>query len=452
MIRTLGTVFDRWARKWMPDPMLFAILLTFVTYAMGLIFTESGPFQMIQHWYKGFWDLLAFAMQMCLILVTGHALATSPLIRRSIARLAEIPSSQSGAVFLVGLTAAMASWINWGLGIIIGALIAREVGRSGHRRGIPIHYPLLGAAGYAGFLTWHGGLSGSAPLLVATKDHFLFNQIGIIPTSETLFSTMNLVISIALIALIPITCMLMAPQKEDEIKTITDIDPRLADEKEATSRSTNQVQALVIADKIENSQLISWIIGLTGMTYVVWYFATRGFKLDLNIVNFTFLFLGILFQRTPASYIAATREGAQACAGIIVQFPFYAGIMGMMKFSGLVAIIAGWFVAISTPLTYPVLTFLSSGLVNLFVPSGGGQVAVQGPIMVEAARTLAVPMNKTLMAIAYGDEWTNMLQPFWALALLGITGLKAREIVGYTMVVLVISAIIFMVGLLVLPA
>ena len=169
-------------------------------------------------------------MQMCLILVTGHALATSPLIRRSIARLAEIPSSQSGAVFLVGLTAAIASWINWGLGIIIGALIAREVGRSGHRRGIPIHYPLLGAAGYAGFLTWHGGLSGSAPLLVATKDHFLFNQIGIIPTSETLFSTMNLVISIALIALIPITCMLMAPQKEDEIKTITDIDPRLADE------------------------------------------------------------------------------------------------------------------------------------------------------------------------------------------------------------------------------
>ncbi len=447
MIRTLGTVFDRWARRWMPDPMLFAILLTFVTYAMGLVFTQSGPFQMIQHWYAGFWDLLAFAMQMSLILVTGHALATSPLIRRGIEKLAEIPSSQAGAIFLVGLTAAIASWINWGLGIIIGALIAREVGRSGHARGIPMHYPLLGAAGYAGFLTWHGGLSGSAPLLIATKGHFLFAQIGIIPTSETLFSVMNIIISIALVVLIPVTCMLMAPR--EQIKTITDIDPSLVENRKAAQTT---LQEVVIADRIENSRLISWIIGLAGMLYVVWYFATKGFQLDLNIVNFTFLFLGILFQGTPANYIAATRDGARACAGIIVQFPFYAGIMGMMKFSGLVAIIAGWFVTISTPATYPIFTFLSAGLVNLFVPSGGGQVAVQGPIMVEAAKTLAVPMNKTLMAVAYGDEWTNMLQPFWALALLGITGLKAREIVGYTMVVLVVSAIIFILGLGLLPA
>jgi short-chain fatty acids transporter len=315
-----------------------------------------------------------------------------------------------------------------------------------------MHYPLLGAAGYAGFLTWHGGLSGSAPLLIATEGHFLFAQIGIIPTSETLFSVMNIGVSLALIVLIPLTCMLMAPQRSDQIKTITDIDPSLVEKGPSSSVTASARQAMVIADKLENSRLISWIIGLAGMMYVIWYFATQGFKLDLNIVNFTFLFLGILFQGTPLNYIAASRDGARACAGIIVQFPFYAGIMGMMKFSGMVAIIAGWFVAISTPLTYPVFTFLSAGLVNLFVPSGGGQVAVQGPIMVEAAKALGAPMNKALMAIAYGDEWTNMLQPFWALALLGITGLKAREIVGYTMVVLVVSAVIFILGLLVLPA
>jgi short-chain fatty acids transporter len=132
---------------------------------------------MIQHWYKGFWELLAFAMQMCLILVTGHALATSPVIRRGIEHLAAIPKKQAGAVFLVGLTAAIAAWINWGLGIIVGALMAREVGRSAELRNIPVHYPLLGAAGYAGFLTWHGGLSASAPLLVATENHFLVKVI-----------------------------------------------------------------------------------------------------------------------------------------------------------------------------------------------------------------------------------------------------------------------------------
>jgi short-chain fatty acids transporter len=444
----MGRTFDGLARKWMPDPMLFAILLTFITYVIGLVLTTSGPFEMIQHWYKGFWELLAFAMQMCLILVTGHALATSPLVRRGIEHLAEIPKKQAGAVFLVGLIAAIAAWINWGLGIIVGALIAREVGRSAELRGIPVHYPLLGAAGYAGFLTWHGGLSASAPLLVATEKHFLVDEIGIIPSSQTLFSPMNIIISIVLVLLIPTICMLMAPKDKNEIERITDINPDLVKKEEIPVMPREH---MVIADKLENSMLISGIIGVAGMIYVIWFFFTQGFKLDLNIVNFTFLFLGILFQRTPINYIRAAGEGARACAGIIVQFPFYAGIMGMMKYSGLVAIIAGWFVAISSEATYPIFTFLSAGLVNLFVPSGGGQWAVQGPIMVAAAKTMDFNMNKTIMAVAYGDQWTNMLQPFWALALLGITKLKAREIVGYTMVVMVVSAFVFILGLWFLP-
>jgi short-chain fatty acids transporter len=448
MIRAMGRTFDGLARKWMPDPMLFAILLTFITYVIGLILTTSGPFEMIQHWYKGFWELLAFAMQMCLILVTGHALATSPLVRRGIEHLAEIPKKQAGAVFLVGLIAAIAAWINWGLGIIVGALIAREVGRSAELRGIPVHYPLLGAAGYAGFLTWHGGLSASAPLLVATEKHFLVDEIGIISSSQTLFSPMNIIISIVLVLLIPTICMLMAPKNKNEIERITDVNPDLVKKEEIPAMPREQ---MVIADKLENSRVISGIIGVAGMIYVIWFFFTQGFKLDLNIVNFTFLFLGILFQRTPINYIRAAGEGSRACAGIIVQFPFYAGIMGMMKYSGLVAIIAGWFVAISGEATYPIFTFLSAGLVNLFVPSGGGQWAVQGPIMVAAAKTMDFNMNKTIMAVAYGDQWTNMLQPFWALALLGITKLKAREIVGYTMVVMVVSAFVFILGLWFLP-
>jgi len=241
----------------------------------------------------------------------------------------------------------------------------------------------------------------------------------------------------------------MSPKNKEDIVTITDVDPALVEKEEIKELAKEE---MVIADKIENSQIISWIIGLMGMSYVFWYFGTKGFKLNLNIVNFLFLSAGILFQRTPLNYIKAVSEGAKACAGIIIQFPFYAGIMGMMKFSGLVAVIAGWFVAVSTTTTYPVFAFLSAGLVNLFVPSGGGQVAVQGPIMVQAAQALHFSMPKTIMAIAYGDQWTNMLQPFWALALLGITRLRARDIVGYTMVVLVTSAIVFILGLLFLPA
>lgn len=449
MIRAIGVAFDRWARKWMPDPMLFAILLTFVTYLMGLILTKSGPMEMIKHWYGGFWSLLSFGMQMCLILVTGHALATSRIVRGGIEKLAEIPKKQSGAIFTVALTACIASFINWGLGIIVGALMAREVGRSGHLRNIRMHYPLLGAAGYAGFLIWHQGFSGSAPLLVATEKHFLVDKIGIIPTSLTLFSPMNIVLALVLLCAIPLICMAMAPKNEAEFETIFDVDPSLV-EKEAVKEVSRD--KMVIADKIENSWIISTIIGIGGMIYLVYYFATKGFELNLDIVNFAFLFLGILFQRTPINYVRAVSEGAKACAGIIVQFPFYAGIMGMMAKSGLVGVIAGWFVAISGPLTYPVFTFLSAGLVNIFVPSGGGQWAVQGPIMVEAAKVLNLSIPKTIMAVAYGDQWTNMLQPFWALPLLGITRLKAREIVGYTMVVMILTGILICLGVAFLPA
>jgi len=449
MIRAMGSTFDKWARKWMPDPMLFAILLTFVTYILGLIFTQTGPFEMIKHWYKGFWVLLTFGMQMCLILVTGHALATSKIVRNGIEKLAEIPKKQGGAIFLVALTAGIASLINWGLGIIVGALMAREVGRSGHLRNIKMHYPLLAAAGYGGFLVWHMGLSGSAPLLVATGKHFLVDKIGIIPVSQTIFSPMNIVLSIVLLFAVPLICMAMAPKEEDDFETIVDVDPTLVEKEEVVEISR---QEMAIADKIENSVTISLIIGIAGIIYVIYYFATKGFKLNLNIVNFAFLFLGIIFQRTPINYVRAASEGAKACSGIIVQFPFYAGIMGMMKFSGLVAVIAGWFVAVSTGYTFPVFNFLSAGLVNLFVPSGGGQWAVQGPIMVAAAETLKLSVPKTIMAVAYGDQWTNMLQPFWALALLGITRLKAREIIGYTMMVMVITGIIIILGLLLLPA
>ncbi len=449
IFRSIGSMFDKWARKWMPDPMLFAILLTFVTYLLGLIFTKTGPFEMIKHWYNGFWALLSFGMQMCLILVTGHALATSKIVRSGIEKLAGIPKQQGGAIFLVAFIAGIASFINWGLGIIVGALMAREVGRSGHLRNIKMHYPLLAAAGYGGFLIWHMGFSGSAPLLVATEKHFLADKIGIIPTSQTIFSVMNIVLALVLLFAVPLICMAMAPRNEEEMETIVDVDPTLVDKKETV---VPVKQDMVIADRIENSVVISLIIGIAGMIYVFYYFGTKGLKLNLDIVNFTFLFLGILFQRTPINYVKAVSEGAKACAGIIVQFPFYAGIMGMMKFSGLVAVIAGWFVAISNSHTFPVFNFLSAGLVNLFVPSGGGQWAVQGPIMVEAAKTLSLSMPKTIMAVAYGDQWTNMLQPFWALALLGITRLKAREIVGYTMVVMVITGIIIALGLLILPA
>ena len=451
MIRTIGDYFSRWAQKYMPDPFLFAIFLSFLTLILGVLFTANGPLDMLQHWNNGFWTLLKFSMQMCLILVTGYALATTKIVRKGIDTLADIPKSGAGAAALVALVAIIAAYINWGLGIIVGALMAREVGLRGYEKNVPMHYPLLGAAGYAGLAVWHGGFSGSAPLLVATKGHFLEKQIGIIPVSETLFSPLNIIVALVLIIGLPLLFMLLNPKRKEEMvpinEVLSDVDSLLQNKQGGPSKEHRET----FAGKLENSTIISLIVGIAGLIIVGQYFWKNGFKLNLDIVNFTFLAVGILLHRTPINYVRAVAEGTKGCSGIILQFPFYSGIMGMMKLSGLIVVIAGWFVAISNQYTFPLLTFISAGLVNIFVPSGGGQWAVQGPVIVEAAKAMGVDYTKVIMALAYGDQWTNLFQPFWALALLGLTGLKARQIMGYCMTVMFIGFIFFLLAILFLP-
>jgi short-chain fatty acids transporter len=450
MVHAMGEYFTEWARKYMPDPWLFAILLSFLTYILGLIFTKSGPFDMILHWYKGFWELLAFAMQMCLVLVTGYSLATAPAVKRALDSLARIPQSNAGATYLVVLVVIIAGYINWGLGLIVGAVLAKEVARQGSLRKIPIHYPLMGAAGYIGLAIWHGGFSGSAPLLVATKGHFLEKEIGIIPVVQTLFSPLNIGVFIVMIIVLPLLAKGLAPRGGKGIITIDQYDPTLMEEEKAEKAKPKG--EWTTADRLENSRTIALIVVAAGLIYIVYHFYQFGFDLNLNIVNFIFLIVGLLLHGTPISYVRAITEGTKGCAGIILQFPFYAGIMGMMKYSGLVAVIAGWFVAISTSVTYAAWTYIAACIINIFVPSGGGQWAVQGPIAVKAAQAMQLSISKTVMAVAYGDQWTNLFQPFWALPLLGITRLKVRDIMGYCIAIMFVGIPIFVILLLLLPA
>ena len=446
MIKRMGDYFSDWAHKYMPDPFIFAIILTIVTYIMGIIFTPNGPFKMILHWYKGFWTLLKFGMQMCLILVTGYALATTKVVESFIRKIAAKPKTTAGAAALVAFVAIVAGYINWGLGLIVGAILALEVARQGYKAGRKFHYPLIVAAGYMGLATWHQGFSGSAPLLVATKGHFLEKELGVIPVSKTILSPMNIVVSIVMLIFIPLIFYLMAPKKDEEIVSIEEMAPVLLEEKKEV---TEEEKAWTFADKLENSVFLSMVIGIGGLIYIIYYFATKGFKLNLNIVNFVFLMVGIILHKRPIEYVKAIAEGVRGCAGIILQFPFYAGIMGMMKYSGLVGVIAGWFVAISNKVTYPIFTYISACIVNLFVPSGGGQWAVQGPVMVKAAKALHFSIPKTIMALAYGDEWTNLFQPFWALPLLGICGVRARDIMGYCMALMFLGIPLFIILLLI---
>lgn len=434
MIERLGAAFAAWAERWVPSPFVLALALTLLTFALAVGLTGTSPVEAWAGWGDGFWGFLPFAMQMTLILVTGHALAVSPPARRIVRALADLPQGPRSAAALAAFASVSLSLVHWGLGLVVGALLAREIGLSARRRGVLVHYPMVVAGAYAGFLSWHGGLSGSAPLTVATPGHFLEADIGVIPVGRTLGSTGNLLLCGLLLVAVPLLSAAMAPRSGGRPAPDS-----LGGEDEPPSGGTG----------LERSPVLGVLFGLAGLGLVVRAFSERGFSaLDLNLMNFAFLSLGLLVHGSPESYARAVGEGIRGAAGIVLQFPFYAGILGILTAGGLVDVMSRVFAGAGKD-WYLLSTFLSASLVNLFVPSGGGQWGVQGPIAVHAAQALGVPVERAVMAVAYGDEWTNMLQPFWALALLGVTRLAAKDILGYTTLVMLLTGPFYLVALLV---
>jgi short-chain fatty acids transporter len=437
MFQALTRASNKLMQRYLPDPFIFVILLTGVVFLLGLAITGQSPVKMVSFWGDGFWKLLEFSMQMVLILVTGYVLASSPFFKKMLRKLASFARTPGQAIISVTLVALLASWINWGFGLVIGAIFSKELARQVKNT----DYRLLIASAYSGFVVWHAGLSGSIPLTIATPGHFMEESMGIISTSETLFAPFNLFIVGALFIILPITNRLMM-SKESAYQ----IDPSLLDD---SVEAATLAEADTPAEKLENSMWLSMIIGILGIAYMVYFFATSGFNLNINFVNFLFLFLGILLHKTPRNYINSVAEAVKGASGIIIQFPFYAGIMGMMVGSGLVTEMSEWFVAISNEYTLPLFTFLSAGIVNIFVPSGGGQWAVQAHVVLDAADALGVSQAKTAMAVAWGDAWTNLIQPFWALPALAIAGLKAKDIMGFCLIALIVSGIIICAGFLI---
>ncbi|GAA0315142.1 short-chain fatty acid transporter [Bacillus carboniphilus] len=437
-MKILISISNRIMQRYLPDPLLFVFILTFVVFLLGLAVTSSSPAQMVTYWGDGFWGLLTFAMQMVLVLVTGHVLASSPFFKTLLGKLATLAKSPGSAIVIVTIVSMIASWINWGFGLVIGALFAKELAK----RVKNVDYRLLIASAYSGFIIWHGGLAGSVPLTIATPGHFSEDLIGIIPTSDTIFAPFNLIIIGALFIVLPILNRFMMPKKEE---TVT-VDPQVLEDT-LSAATVEQTKKLTPAEWLENSPIVSVLVFVLGLFFIFFYFGDSG-TLNLNIVNFLFLFLGILLHWRPKNFLQAVANAVKGAGGIIIQFPFYAGIMGMMTASGLAVWFSEQLVSISNDTTFHFFTFLSAGIVNFFVPSGGGQWSVQAPVILEAAQSMDVSIAKASMAVAWGDAWTNLIQPFWALPALAIAGLKAKDIMGFCVIVLVVSGVVISLGLL----
>ncbi|MBN4059756.1 MAG: short chain fatty acid transporter [SAR86 cluster bacterium] len=446
-----GNLYIRFIQKFLPSPFSIAIILSLLTYVLALLFTRNPTDQIstysikiLEYWETGFWELLSFTMQMSLILILGHALALTAFFNKIITIFTTYCTNSAKAALWVSLLTIVVSFINWGLCLVFGAIFARKVAERAKANGQKLNYPLVAAAGYSGMMCWHGGFSGSAPLTIASVNHFLFEQIGQIGIEQTLLSPMNIFTSVLLLIVIPGLFYYLGKRYPGSDITLP-------------IEATKNNQAMVAptgAERLDHSKLAAVILG-----FIICFLALRKIWInpssaglsfiDLNYINFLLFGLAILLHGSFSKFLIAIQEAVGGAAGIIIQFPLYAGIMGIMNYSGLAAQISDGFVAISNATTLPLFAFLSAGLVNIFVPSGGGQWAVQGPIITEAAQALSISIPKVVMALAYGDQLTNMLQPFWALPLLGITKLRAKDILPYSVIIMLAGTLIFTFSLLV---
>jgi len=437
MLRQLTRWCVRYAERYIPNPYLYAVVLTFITVAAALIWTASAPGQVIDAWYKGIWDILAFALQMALVLVTGVTLAAAPLVKKLLRRLAAVPAGQTGAAITVFLAAALGSWLNWGFGLVVGALVAREIAK----RLEDVDFSFLVAAAYMGFMVWASGLSSSIALATATPGSALnivekvTGQVA--GFDQTIFTAYNLVPVVLLLILIPLALRFMGPHVR-EMKRV-DRTALIAQDEEGTPPARPRT----FATRLEDAWSLSLLLVLMGAYYEVHTIRQKGFHLDINGFIFIVLMLGLLFHWRPIRYVRAFETSARTVGPILLQFPLYGGIMGIMTGTGLAALIAARFVDFSTAHTLPFWSFISSNIISLFVPSGGGHWAVQGPFMVPAAVKLHVNPALTAMATAMGEQTANMIQPFWALPILAIARLGIKDIMGYCVIALVIGLAVF---------
>ena len=440
MINRMLMFFVNLMQKYLPDPFTIAWIISLVVVAMAMGITHTPIMKIINDWGVGFFGILAFAMQMTMVIVSGYALAAAPVVRRLLRTIAGIPNTPVQTIIFIGFVSMVLYYLNWGLGLIAGGLLAREAAKL-HP---DVDFRLLVTAAFSGIIITHGGMSASVPLLINTKGHFLEKEIGLIPLSQTIFHPQALFITITLAIVIPLVLILMIPKKEDTVLA----DPSLFEEEVVSPPATTAKKQ--IADYLDSSMILNYSLGLMGIAYVVNFFIQGG-SLNLNILIFIFVVLGILAHGTLINYTKAVSKGAVTAAGIILQYPFYAGIMGVMHGSGLVNWISDILLKMATYQTFEMYCYLSSLIISVFIPSAGGHWVVQAPFMLPAAAKLGVEPWKVAMGVAWGESIWNIVCPFWALPLLAIANISIRDLIGFSVLLFFIGNVVAITGILLFP-
>jgi short-chain fatty acids transporter len=444
VMQSLTALCVRYVERLMPDPYLFAVILTLIVAALvALLVNGASPSGMLKAWYGGVWgsqNIFTFAFQMVLILVTGYTLAEAPVLKRAIVYIASKPRNQvQGALLCFGVSAVLAL-LNWGLGLVAGALVARQVAK----RFTDGHFGYLIAAAFMGFIVWTQGLSSSIAL--ANTDNgspinVIHKLTGItVPLKLTIFQPYSWLSVIVVLALLALAIWRMEPGQSLAPDPAVFEDP---DQPEAKVEGKK-----TFAEWLENLWILNILVFAAGIAY----FCISGFALNIASMIMLFTVTSAVLHRTPIRFIRAFTGAAKVSGPLLLQYPLYGGLVGLLGYlpshgaKPLQTLLAQAVVSGATQYTLPFLTFVGSLVISLFVPSGGGHWAVQGPIAVDSALAIGQRSPAYLglisMAVAVGEGVANMIQPFWLLPLLAIAKLNVRQVMGFTIVAFVIGLVV----------
>ncbi|MBF4693240.1 short-chain fatty acid transporter [Fusibacter ferrireducens] len=437
--------FEFAAENIIPDPLVFCLILTLILFVSGVLFTDFGPTDMVNSWFKGIWSQIGFAFQMSFMVVTCSVTARSKQVKGMLSKFAGLAKTPVTAIILLMIFGYVASFMNWAFGTIATPVLAMLLSKK--IKGL--HFPMLIAAGYSTMILGQClGPSASVYALIAGQDHFLVDKIGVITQDVSVYNPLNTILFFILaIGTIILTIMAMPPK--DQIVEFKGFD----DEDESEEEVSKTTGKLSFADRMNGSRLIMYLIGLGGLVVIGTTIFEKGFlgSLSLNFVIFIFLIANFFLYGSPAKFVGAYKNNMSLATDVMIQFPFYGGISGMMIDSGLGQVIVGGFTAIATAETLPFFAYISASIVNLFIPSQGGQIIVQGPILIDAALSLKANVPHVLNAFVYGDEATNLLQPLYVIPALAIVRMKLKDVWGYMAFIWLFWLIVTSIGLLVLP-
>jgi short-chain fatty acids transporter len=435
MFARLGVALADWSERWFPDAFVFALLALGIVFAGGML-VGSSIRDLVDYFGQGFWSLIPFTMQMAMVIIGGYVVATSSPVHRMICWLSRIPRTPRSAIAFVAFVSLATSLISWGFSLIFSGLLVREIVKQVRA----VDYRAIGAAAYLGLgSVWALGFSSSATLLMATPSAIpagLLKISGVIPLQQTIYLWQSIATALILVCSGVLVAYLSAPPNSS--KTAESFG------RAGGAESVEPDKQRTPGEWLEYAPVLSVIIGLIGFAYLVRVLIVRGplAALDLNTYNLLFLMAGLLLHWRPRSFIRAVNDAVPATSGVLIQFPFYGGIFGIVTMSAISGKMAQFFVHVSSPSSYPVLVSVYSAVLGMFVPSGGSKWIIEAPYVLQAAKDLHVHLGWIVQVYNASEALPNLINPFWMLPLLGILKVRARDLVGFGLMQLMVNSIL----------